>query len=115
MTTLDPAPTRVAAKVTVDEHYALGEERHNELCAWITSVIGDSAALSDIRPGLEIEACEAGYRLHLTRKILDERGRCVFDRAADAVVTMPHIVELGNERTWPAWLGRECAPVQAAP
>jgi hypothetical protein len=87
----------------------LRSDQLDEVKDWVTSL---GVEPNDVRPQLLIEMGEKGYRLHLSRFVLNADGKKILDRAANEVVSEPLILELGTEQTWPAWLA-DAARAQA--
>jgi hypothetical protein len=91
----------VVVRMTEKDYEATREDRREELHRWIA---GLGFKLEDIRCQLVIERAEQTYRLHLSRYLRNEAGLMVVDVARDIVASEPVIVDLGTEKSWPAWL-----------
>jgi hypothetical protein len=76
------------------------QELLDDVCRWVAALGADpKRVLAQFR----ILATDAGYQLHLSRKV-QRNGHDVIDQALNKVWSEPLIIDLGSERTWPKWL-----------
>jgi hypothetical protein len=79
----------------------LRADRMSEVIEWVRSL---GVEPEDVLPIGVILGGESSYELHLSRFVRDEHGHMAIDQARDDIVTYPVVVDLGPERSWPAFL-----------
>lgn len=75
----------------------------DELLAWIRSL---GLNPTEFRANLLITRVADGYYLHLSRFLRGEGGGVRIDPATHDVASEPVVVDLGEQQTWPSFLGR---------
>jgi hypothetical protein len=79
----------------------LRADRLEELMEWVKQLGVDP---KDVRPKFLISMGESSYQLHLSRMIRREDGKLLLDEAANEVASEPLVIDLGADKSWPAWL-----------
>ena len=81
-------------------HNEFTPRRRDEVAAWLRTL-----DLDPERFALQLAVTEEpdGYRLHLTRYLLDEQGQKYLDVAADRPAQAPVVVSV-DAGSWPTWL-----------
>jgi hypothetical protein len=85
----------------------LREDQLEELLAWVRSI---GVEPNNVCGQGIITMGESSYQLHLSKFIRDEYGKLRLNRALDEVVSEPLVIDLGTDRTWPAWLNSQPDP-----
>lgn len=78
------------------------EDRAEELVRWTQ---GLGVEPDEVLGQGAIVIGKSSYELHLRKVIRDGDGRMVVDAAGDCVATTPLVVDLGQDKSWPQWLG----------